>query len=149
MIWRSFIAFFALILVAVGSSNVVVYEHHCKKDGSYYGFSASNNHDCAHETEGQCDLPKESCCSAVPEMPPGYPELGEECCSSSYIILQVDNQLPIQLSEVNITKSSANFSSLDPLFKALPGESCIPEIVPPDLHHSQRERRARLQIFLI
>lgn len=106
---KYFYSVFSLILVVqvfLGTAGVLVFEHHCKKDGTSRSFFVANVHerDVTPEVES---CKKSACCSAKEVTTDRYPTLTEEtCCSNSTAYLQMDTDLAINSTDVSLILTS-------------------------------------------
>jgi len=94
---------FALLLVAqffLGSTGVIVYEHHCKKDGTSRSLFIEQEHDRdAIKEVKSCSA--NSCCSSAEKVASNSSSFDKEvCCSNSIDYIQLDTDLALEKNEL-------------------------------------------------
>lgn len=142
---------FSIILVVqvfLGSTGVIVYEHHCKKDGTSRSFFVAQDHKRDQVQEAKrCD--KSSCCSNKNEISKDLPFLQEEsCCTNSTEFIHLDSDLAVDNNDNNIDVTSvALIEDVNIEISALAVLQIADYRGPPPLITSRR--LARLQSYLI
>ena len=142
---------FSMLLVVqvfLGTTGVIVYEHHCKKDGTSRSFFVAQNHyrDIAQQSSS-CAV--SSCCAKKDVLSDDFPFVQKEsCCSNSTDYVQLDTDLAADNSEnsiylLNAVSFQAAYS--EALISAK--ETSSDYRAPPPLITSRR--LARLQTYLI
>jgi hypothetical protein len=97
----SIFSFVLVVQVFLGTTGVLVHEHHCKKDGTSRSFFITQIHerDVIQET-GTCE--KSSCCKSKEADSTKFPFLEKEtCCSNSTDFIQLDTDLAVDNTELN------------------------------------------------
>lgn len=89
----SILAFSVLLFFA--STGVLVFHHHCKKEGHTTQLFSPVNHGCEEEDKADtCDM--FSCCSSANEKEGSDFFIGEnECCSSATELVKIVNDLDV------------------------------------------------------
>lgn len=142
---------FSILLVVqvfLGTTGVIVYEHHCKKDGTSRSFFVAQNHDRdLVEQSSSCAV--SSCCAKKDVLSDDFPFVQKEsCCSNSTDYVQLDTDLAADNSEHIIqVLNEASFQT--PYSETLSSakETSSDYRAPPPLLTSRR--LARLQTYLI
>ncbi len=142
---------FSLLLVAqifLGSTGVIVYEHHCKKDGTSRSLFIEQEHerDAVKEVKS-CSA--SSCCSSSDQVGSDYPAIDREvCCSNSIDYIQLDTDLALEKNELQflglVTRPTESANENPP---AVLAETSSSYRGPPP--SSISERLASLQTYII
>ena len=142
---------FSLILVVqvfLGTTGVIVYEHHCKKDGTTRSFFVAQSHerDVAKEPKS-CH---QSACCLVDELASkDVPFLKKEpCCTNSTAFIQMDSDLAVDNNGLDFDVTYISFDKVSDFI--CPNQTSLLSADyrgPPPLTTSHR--LASLQTYLI
>jgi hypothetical protein len=90
-----------VIQVFLGTTGIIVHEHHCKKEGTSRSFFIAQKHERDQVREVKsCD--KSSCCSSKQKVSEDLPFVKKEtCCTNSTDFIQLDSDLALDNHGVN------------------------------------------------
>lgn len=149
MHWKSSITLFSLLSFFISTTGVVVYEHHCSKEGDFIGLYSNVDHDCVNETvEESCERERTMhCCQAQNEE--NNPKYDSDCCTTDVSLVKIDSDY--SLNNANLDLENQSDSNI-----AAPRDfSLLQDIVqkesrgPPDFIQPQGKRRSIIQVYLI
>lgn len=137
-----------VIQVFLGTTGIIVHEHHCKKEGTSRSFFIAQKHERDQVREVKsCD--KSSCCSSKQKVSENFPFVKKEtCCTNSTDFIQLDTDLALDNNDVK--SDVLSFSAVSAIESIWLSETVliIPDYRgPPPLVTSQR--LASLQSYLI
>lgn len=142
---------FSMILVVqvfLGTTGVIVYEHHCKKDGTSRSFFVALNHD-GDIVDQPSSCAVSSCCAKKDVLSDDFPFVQKEsCCTNSTDYVQLDTDLAAKNGEHVIQGlDEASFQTVYSERSSSAKETSFPYRAPPPLLTSRR--LAHLQTYLI
>lgn len=149
MSWKTIITLFSLLAFFVGSTGIIVFEHHCSISGDFIGFYSDVNHDCGEETlEKSCK--KESsktCCQSQNEE--DVPKFDEDCCTTNVSLVKIDSDYSLNNYEINLERNYPGDVYVYNYFYFLKELVQEEPRGPPDLRNPQSKRRSFIQVYLI
>lgn len=113
--------FSLMIYMLLSTMGVMVYEHHCKKTGTFYGVYSEFDHHCEDAKKVKstsCGNSEKSCC----KKPSNQNQVDENCCTTNVNWIQLDVDLSTNDVDVEFDKDLnlsyfSNFSLFRPQFE--------------------------------